>query len=50
MIRTHVRIDERDAGFLALGLARGLRAKQSRAGGVRTRAGTAGAETEQWPW
>lgn len=42
VIRTHVRIDERDAGFLALGLARGLRAKQSRAGGVRTRAGTAG--------
>ncbi len=43
VIRTHVRIDERDAGFLALGLARGLRAKQSRAGGAGARASDAGA-------
>src|SRR5699024_4132793 len=30
LIRTHVRTDERDAGFLALGLARGLRAGGAR--------------------
>ena len=34
LIRTHVRIDERDAGFLALGLARGLRAARGRDAGA----------------
>lgn len=46
VIRTHVRIDERDAGFLALGLARGLRSKRAglKAAGARSArsAGSAG--------
>ena len=42
VIRTHVRIDERDAGFLALGLARGHRAKQG-ASGAGHAAGTGAA-------
>ncbi|WP_235343973.1 thiamine pyrophosphate-binding protein [Brevibacterium sp. UCMA 11754] len=44
VIRTHVRIDERDAGFLALGLARGLRNKAAgAAGGAAGIGGAAGA-------
>ncbi|UVI37139.1 2-succinyl-5-enolpyruvyl-6-hydroxy-3-cyclohexene-1-carboxylic-acid synthase [Brevibacterium spongiae] len=42
LIRTHVRVDERDAGFLALGLARGLRARgQESAVAVVTTSGSA---------
>ncbi|WP_228282757.1 2-succinyl-5-enolpyruvyl-6-hydroxy-3-cyclohexene-1-carboxylic-acid synthase [Brevibacterium atlanticum] len=42
LIRTHVRIDERDAGFLALGLARGLRARgQQSAVAIVTTSGSA---------
>ncbi len=42
LIRTHVRIDERDAGFLALGLARGRRARgEDRAVAIVTTSGSA---------
>ncbi|GAA1636060.1 2-succinyl-5-enolpyruvyl-6-hydroxy-3-cyclohexene- 1-carboxylic-acid synthase [Brevibacterium sanguinis] len=34
VIRTYVRLDERDAGFLALGLARGLRVRGAQTGEV----------------
>ncbi|MGO2860771.1 MAG: thiamine pyrophosphate-binding protein, partial [Brevibacterium sp.] len=40
LIRTHVRIDERDAGFLALGLARGLRAARDREAGAASGLGS----------
>ncbi|WP_413336099.1 thiamine pyrophosphate-binding protein [Brevibacterium sp. GP-SGM9] len=40
LIRTHVRIDERDAGFLALGLARGLRAARGREAGAASESGS----------
>ena len=44
IITAHVRIDERSAGFLALGIAKGLRAQQVPGPvGVVTTSGTAGA-------